>query len=108
MTGTVRLAETCDGFGKNFDLAARCRQFCAVRIFAEAAHLPAIIRQLRYDQAIAGPELIKARRVQTALREALAHRLIEMLEPLADIAAFGELLALAETFGEIGKYLVIV
>src|ERR1700704_4599366 len=106
MTGTVGLAKACDGLRVDFDLARGCRQLAAVRIFAETADLPAIIRQFRQDQTIARPEFIETWGRQIALRQGFPRRFIKMFQPLPDIAAFGEGLAGAEALGEISKDLV--
>src|SRR3954454_12883902 len=100
MTGTIRFAKACNGLRVDFDLARRRRQLAAFWVLAETAQLSAIVGRLRYDQAIARPEFVEARRRQVAVGQRLPCRLIEMLEPLPDIAAFGEGFAGTEAFGE--------
>src|SRR5882724_7662394 len=101
MTRATRLAKTRDGLRENLDLSTGGRQLLALRIVAETTQLSAIVRLLRHDQAIACPEFIEAWRRQAPASQNFPGRLIQVLQPLADRATFGEGFADAEAFGEI-------
>src|SRR5262249_39700283 len=108
MAGAIRLAEAGDGRGEDLDAAAWSLEGCCGRILLEGAQVAAIVGRLRQLEAIAGPELREARRRQARFREAFARRLVEMLQPLADAAPFGEGVARAQALGEVGEDRVVV
>ena len=85
--------------------SAACR---LTGILAETAHMSAIVRLLRQDQAIARPEFVEARGRQDRSPPAPPRRLVEMLEPRRTLRPSVKASRGAEAFGEIGEDGVIV
>src|SRR3569833_3978577 len=88
--GAVVIAEARDGFREDLDAAARRCQPVRVGIATEGAQETAIVVGGGQRQLAARPEFVEGRRVPASGVQCLACRLIEMSQPLLDVAAFGE------------------
>ena len=108
MAGTIRLAETGDGLGEDFDLAAGGRQGMGRGIVVETPEAAAVVGLLREIQRAERPEFVEAGGGEALRREPGARRLVEIFQPLADAAALRESIVLAEPLGQAGEDRVIV
>src|SRR5436190_9381555 len=108
MAGTVVVAEARDGLRIELDLAARRAEAIPLRIGPEGVEEHPLRFEIGNLERSSGPELLEGRRVDAGVDQALTDLRVEMLDPGALVAAFGEGFGEAEALGEAGQDGVIV
>ncbi|MCY1515351.1 hypothetical protein D9M68_499340 [compost metagenome] len=108
MARAVRITEARHHRRTDLDLAAGRGQRVGRRIVAEGPQDAAVVFLLREDQFAALPELVEIRRLQALAVQRRAGLLIQVAQPFAAAAAFGEGLARAEPGRQVREDVVVV
>src|SRR3984957_7464888 len=104
----VRVPEAVDGRGEDLDLAGRRGERVTFRVGAEIGERHLRLAGYRQLEAVARPELGKARYLPSPLRQVVPPLLIHGAQPLHRGAALGEVRARAEPVREPGEGVVVV
>src|SRR5579859_3344783 len=98
MARTVRVPEAVDGRREDFDLPGRRGERVGLRVGAEISERHLRLAGYRQFEAVACPELVKARYRPAEPGQVAAPLFVQAAKPVHRCAALGEALARAEPF----------